>query len=70
MAIYHLNARGCSPSTGAGAVRKAAYQSGQALVEERSGELCDYARKHNMPVIYSNDSHTPEVDKELSLIHI
>ena len=25
MAIYHLNARGCSPSTGAGAVRKAAY---------------------------------------------
>lgn len=35
MAIYHLNARGCSPSTGAGAVRKAAYQSGQALGAER-----------------------------------
>lgn len=48
MAIYHLNARGCSPSTGAGAVRKAAYQSGQALVEERSGELCDYARKERV----------------------
>lgn len=48
MAIYHLNARGCSPSTGAGAVRKAAYQSGQALVEERSGQLCDYARKERV----------------------
>lgn len=48
MAIYHLNARGCSPSTGAGAVRKAAYQSGQALVEERSGRLCDYARKERV----------------------
>ena len=45
MAIYHLNARGCSPSTGAGAVRKAAYQSEQVLAEERLGELCDYARK-------------------------
>lgn len=48
MAIYHLNVRGCSPSTGAGAVRKAAYQSGQALVEERSGQLCDYARKERV----------------------
>lgn len=48
MSIYHLNARGCSPSTGAGAVRKAAYQSGQALVEERSGRLCDYARKERV----------------------
>ena len=48
MAIYHLNARGCSPSAGAGAVRKAAYQSGQALVEERSGRLCDYARKERV----------------------
>ena len=27
MAIYHLNVRGCSPATGAGAVKKAAYQS-------------------------------------------
>lgn len=48
MAIFHLNYRGCSPATGAGAVRKAAYQSGQALVEERSGELCDYARKERV----------------------
>lgn len=48
MAIYHLNARGCSPATGAGAVRKAAYQSGQALVEDRTGQLCDYARKERV----------------------
>lgn len=48
MAIFHLNYRGCSPATGAGAVRKAAYQSGQALVEERTGELCDYARKERV----------------------
>ena len=32
----------------AAAVRKAAYQSGQALVEERSGQLCDYARKERV----------------------
>lgn len=48
MAIFHLSYRGCSPATGAGAVRKAAYQSGQALVEERTGELCDYARKERV----------------------
>ena len=48
MAIFHLNYRGCSPATGAGAVRKAAYQSGHALVEERSGQLCDYARKERV----------------------
>ena len=29
--------------------------------------LCEYARQHNMPVIYANDSHTPEVDKEFKI---
>lgn len=48
MAIFHLNYRGCSPATGAGAVRKAVYQSGQALVEDRTGQLCDYARKERV----------------------
>lgn len=48
MAIYHLNVRGCSPATGAGAVKKAAYQSGQTLIEERTGEVCDYARKERV----------------------
>ena len=46
MAIYHLNVRGCSPATGAGAVKKAAYQSGQTLIEERTGEVCDLSLIH------------------------
>ena len=29
--------------------------------------LCDYARKHDMPVFYANDCHTPEVDKEFKV---
>lgn len=64
MAIYHLNARGCSPSTGAGAVRKAAYQSGQALVEERSGQLCDYARKERVAAQgLALPAGTPPIDR-------
>lgn len=64
MAIYHLNARGCSPSTGAGAVRKAAYQSGQALVEERSGRLCDYARKERVTAQgLALPAGTPPIDR-------
>ena len=64
MAIYHLNARGCSPSTGAGAVRKAAYQSGQALVEERSGQLCDYARKERVTAQgLALPAGTPPIDR-------
>ena len=27
-------------------------------------ELCDHARSKGMPVVYANDCHTPEVDKE------
>lgn len=30
-------------------------------------DLCAYAREHDMPVIYANDSHTPEVDKEFKV---
>lgn len=64
MAIYHLSARGCSPSTGAGAVRKAAYQSGQALVEERSGQLCDYARKERVTAQgLALPAGTPPIDR-------
>ena len=44
MAIFHLSYRGCSPATGAGAVRKAAYQSGQALVDRPSCSLPSYRR--------------------------
>lgn len=64
MAIYHLNAHGCSPSTGAGAVRKAAYQSGQAIVEERSGQLCDYARKERVTAQgLALPAGTPPIDR-------
>lgn len=44
MAIYHLNLRGIAPSRGSSAVRSAAYQSGEELVEEATGETCRYAR--------------------------
>ena len=30
-------------------------------------ELCDKARANGIPVIYANDSHTPEVDKEFKV---
>lgn len=45
MAIYHLNERGVSPAGGSSAVRSSAYQSGEALTDERTGELADYGRK-------------------------
>lgn len=44
MAIYHLTARGVSPARGSSAVKTSAYISGQALVDERTGESCRYAR--------------------------
>ncbi|MCI7439693.1 MAG: MobA/MobL family protein [Coriobacteriaceae bacterium] len=44
MAIYHLNARGVAPARGSSAVRSAAYQSGERLVSERTGDVCEYAR--------------------------
>ena len=44
MAIYHLTARGVSPARGSSAVKTSAYISGQALVDERTGEACRYAR--------------------------
>ncbi len=48
MAIYHLNARGCSPSTGAGAVRRPPTSLGRR--SSRSGRVgfCDYARKERV----------------------
>lgn len=48
MAIYHLNVRGVAPSRGSSAVASASYQSGQTLVDERTGERCDYARKERV----------------------
>lgn len=48
MAIYHLNVRGVAPSRGSSAIASASYQSGQTLVDERTGERCDYARKERV----------------------
>lgn len=48
MAIYHLNVRGVSRARGSSAVRAAAYQSGDSLLDERTGERCDYARKERV----------------------
>lgn len=30
-------------------------------------KLCEYARANGMPVIYTNDCHTPEIDKEFKV---
>lgn len=48
MAIYHLNVRGVSRARGSSSVRSAAYQSGEAILDERTGERCDYARKERV----------------------
>lgn len=48
MAIYHLNVRGIAPSRGSSAVASASYQSGQTLVDERTGVRYDYARKERV----------------------
>lgn len=48
MAIYHLNVRGVSRARGSSAVRAAAYQSGDTIIDVRTGERCDYARKERV----------------------
>ena len=30
-------------------------------------ELCDRARAAGVPVVYANDSHTPDIDKEFKI---
>lgn len=44
MAIYHLNARGIAPARGSSAVASAAYQSGETLRDEATGDLKRYSR--------------------------
>lgn len=48
MAIYHLSVRGIAPARGSSAIAAAAYQSGARLRDERTGALCDYARKERV----------------------
>ena len=44
MAIYYLDARGVAPSRGSSSVAAAAYQSGERLRDERTGDLKAYSR--------------------------
>lgn len=48
MAIYHLNARGIAPARGSSAVASAAYQSGETLRDESTGDLKRYARRERI----------------------
>lgn len=45
MAIYHLSVKIHSLSTGPSAVAGAAFRSGEALADERTGEDHDYTRR-------------------------
>jgi hypothetical protein len=46
MAIYHLSAhKPIARGAGKSAVRAAAYRAGARLVDERTGDICDYSRK-------------------------
>lgn len=48
MAIYYLDVRGVAPSRGASPVASAAYQSGETLVDERTGERKRYGRRERV----------------------
>lgn len=44
MAIYHMNVRGIAPARGSSAVKSAAYQSGECLTRDVTGETVAYER--------------------------
>jgi Ti-type conjugative transfer relaxase TraA len=48
MAIYHMSAQVVSRSAGRSAVAAAAYRAGTELVDERTGLVHDYSRKHGV----------------------
>lgn len=65
MAIYHLNARGVAPARGSSTVAAAAYQSGERLRDERTGDLKSYSRAER--VVASGlelPEHAPQLDRE------
>lgn len=51
MAIYHLSVKAISRSKGRSATAAAAYRSGVAITDERTGEIHDYTKKKG--VLYS-----------------
>lgn len=44
MAIFHMHVRGIAPSRASSAVKTSAYISGSRLLDERTGEIAEYAR--------------------------
>jgi hypothetical protein len=48
MAIYHLNMSVISRKAGRSATASAAYRSGERIIDERTGEVHDYRRKHGV----------------------
>ena len=45
MAIFHLSAQVIGRSSGRSSVAAAAYRCGARMVDERTGQICDYTRK-------------------------
>lgn len=65
MAIYHFNVRGISPARGSSAVASAAYQSGETLRDERTGDLKRYARQERIADTgLVLPEHAPEWDRQ------
>lgn len=48
MAIYHLHTEPASRASGKNALAMAAYRSGGRLIDDRTGEICDYRRKRGI----------------------
>lgn len=48
MAIYHMSAQIIGRSAGRSAIAAAAYRAGEKIVDERTGEVHDYTRKHGV----------------------
>lgn len=57
MAIYHFTTHTMSRANGHSAVAAAAYRSASKLVDERTGEVCDFTRKGG---VISAEIVTPE----------
>jgi len=67
MAIYHLNAKIISRSTGKSAVAAAAYRSRTILYDERQGMSFDYSAKEDLAYSEIMDpEHSPEWTKDRS----
>ena len=64
MAIYHLSAKIISRKTGRSATAAAAYRAGEAITDQRTGEVHDYTQKrgveHAEIILPSGVNWTPE----------